>query len=290
MESRFGYDFSQVRVHAGDEAAESARAINAAAYTRGRHVVFGPGQYRPGTTEGQHLLAHELTHVVQQASGRLHSAPTLQRKAASTLATKIVDHGASSDAVEMAKLRMNQVLGSLADPAAGELKGATVELHIIPHDKKLTDLPQFASLKGTKTFDGRTYDELRGVGATKAGDTIRYAIAEEQLVAIKGQPSAYALGFVAAHESGHVVEQFGLTKEQKKDLKDAYDARKTAKGPWLAPDWYTSSGTGEYFAQTTSAYFDRPYSDSETDKKTYTRAWLKKNDPAIAKLLASVYA
>jgi len=52
----------------------------------------------------------------------------------------------------MAKARMNEVLGNLRDPAAGELKGATVELHIIPHDKKLTDLTEFKSLKGTKTF------------------------------------------------------------------------------------------------------------------------------------------
>jgi hypothetical protein len=261
--------------------------INALAYTVGRHVIFGAGQFRPGTTEGTRLLAHELAHVAQQTSP---GARSLQRKTPSTLATKVVDHGASADAVDMAKRRMNQVLGSLQDPAAGELKGATVELHIIPHDKKLTDLPEFASLKGTKTFDGRNYDDLRGVGATKINDTIRYAIAEEQLVKVKDMPSEYELGFVAAHESGHVVEQFGLNKEQNKALKDAYDERKKAGGPWLNPDWYTSSGTGEYFAQSTAAYFGRPYSSSEDDKKTYTREWLKKNDPPMCKLLATVYA
>jgi hypothetical protein len=66
MEPRFGCDFSQVRVHSGSAAAESARAVNALAYTVGRDVVFGAGQYAPGIT-GRRLLAHELTHVVQQS-------------------------------------------------------------------------------------------------------------------------------------------------------------------------------------------------------------------------------
>jgi len=66
MEPRFGHDFSGVRVHTDRRAAESARAVNALAYTVGRDVVFGTGQYAPGTSEGRGLLAHELTHVVQQ--------------------------------------------------------------------------------------------------------------------------------------------------------------------------------------------------------------------------------
>jgi hypothetical protein len=75
MEPRFGQDFSQVRVHTDAKAAESAKAMDALAYTFGRHVVFGPGRYRPAAGEGQRLLAHELAHVVQQAD-----APALQRK------------------------------------------------------------------------------------------------------------------------------------------------------------------------------------------------------------------
>jgi hypothetical protein len=288
-EARFGHDFSQVRVHRDAKAAESAQAVNALAYTVGHDVVFGAGQYQPGTSAGKRLLAHELTHVIQQSSPLRGSTSALQRKPAPGLSTKVIAHSVSADAVELAQKRMNEVLGSLKDSEAGELKGKTVELHLIPHDKKLTDLSEFASLKGKKTFDGRNYDELRGVGATKVGETIRYAIAEEQLVAIKGKPAGYQLGFVAAHESGHVVEQFGLSKDQKKALQQAYDARKSAKGPWLNPEGYTSSGAGEYFAQSTAAYFGRPYSSSEADKKTYTRLWLTKNDAAMAKLLASVY-
>ncbi len=79
MESRFGHDFSKVRVHADAKAAESAQAVNATAYTVGSDMVFGTGQYAPETNEGKQLLAHELTHVVQQ--GSVGSQPNnLQRK------------------------------------------------------------------------------------------------------------------------------------------------------------------------------------------------------------------
>jgi Domain of unknown function (DUF4157) len=66
MESRFGHDFSQVRVHTGGAAEQSSRALNARAYTVGNNIVFGVSQFAPGTSEGRKLLAHELTHVVQQ--------------------------------------------------------------------------------------------------------------------------------------------------------------------------------------------------------------------------------
>ncbi|MHB1057967.1 MAG: eCIS core domain-containing protein [Rhodanobacter sp.] len=67
MEPRFGFDFSRVRVHADAVAARSADALDAMAYTVGTHVVFAQGRYAPDTSAGLHLLAHELTHVVQQS-------------------------------------------------------------------------------------------------------------------------------------------------------------------------------------------------------------------------------
>jgi hypothetical protein len=71
MEPRFGYDFGRVRVHTGGRAAGSAQAVHARAYTVGRDIVFDKNQYAPETIRGRQLLAHELTHVVQQgAAGR----------------------------------------------------------------------------------------------------------------------------------------------------------------------------------------------------------------------------
>ncbi|MEZ4939303.1 MAG: DUF4157 domain-containing protein [Saprospiraceae bacterium] len=66
MESRFGQDFGQVRIHTDSRAAESAAAIQAKAYTSGKDIVFGAGAYQPGNDAGKRLLAHELVHVGQQ--------------------------------------------------------------------------------------------------------------------------------------------------------------------------------------------------------------------------------
>ena len=76
MEPRFGHDFSKVRVYADDSAAESARALHALAYTVAPNIVFGAGRYAPHTHAGQRLLAHELTHVVQQQGAQ----PFIQRQ------------------------------------------------------------------------------------------------------------------------------------------------------------------------------------------------------------------
>ena len=75
MEPRFGLDFSHVRVHAVGKAMESARAIGAVAYTLGHNLVFGAGQFEPYTFNGKRLLAHELTHVLQ------NSQSTVRRQA-----------------------------------------------------------------------------------------------------------------------------------------------------------------------------------------------------------------
>jgi len=70
MEQRFERDFSAVRVHTGSAAARSARDMSASAYTVGNNIVFGSGQYAPEGSRGRRLIAHELTHVVQQSQAR----------------------------------------------------------------------------------------------------------------------------------------------------------------------------------------------------------------------------
>ena len=79
MESRFGFDFSGVHIHSDERAAKSSNSVNALAYTIGNDIVFGMGQYAPETTEGKHLLAHELTHTIQQ--GVQTQAPALVQRA-----------------------------------------------------------------------------------------------------------------------------------------------------------------------------------------------------------------
>ena len=102
FEPRFGHDFSQVRVHTDSRAAESARVVTALAYTVGQNVVFGTLQYSPQTPSGQRLLAHELTHVMQQrmtAQARPHQlsvdpASSRAEAEANTLADAVT-HGSS---------------------------------------------------------------------------------------------------------------------------------------------------------------------------------------------------
>jgi hypothetical protein len=105
LEPRFGRDFSAVRVHTDAHAAESARAVGALAYTVGRQIVFGAGQYNPGSRTGQRLLAHELTHTIQQDAFGTAVSPKL-------------DVGASNDAAEAEADRVaDRVTAGLAAPS-----------------------------------------------------------------------------------------------------------------------------------------------------------------------------
>ncbi len=82
FEPRFGRDLSSVRVHAGEQDAESARALHAKAYTTGHHLVFDATRYAPRTAEGRRLLAHELAHVIQQSAGTGAASGMVQRQLA----------------------------------------------------------------------------------------------------------------------------------------------------------------------------------------------------------------
>jgi len=95
METRFGADFGDVRVHSDRTAAESTAALDASAYTSGRDIYFAPGKHAPGKTEGTRLIAHELAHVVQQSGGSV--GPT--------------EYGASADSESEAVRASAQVVG-----------------------------------------------------------------------------------------------------------------------------------------------------------------------------------
>lgn len=128
MEPRFGHDFSQVRVHTDGPAAESARAVNALAFTVGRNVVFGAGQYAPGAARGRELLAHELAHVVQQASGstsgslEIADSNSASEHEASTAATQALSAG---ETVAQAQPRTPVQIARQDDGTAGPGASAT---------------------------------------------------------------------------------------------------------------------------------------------------------------------
>ncbi len=101
FEQRFDYDFGGVRLHHGPEAAESARSLGARAYTHGRDIVFGSGEYSPGSKAASRLLAHELTHVVQQGAGH----GVVQR---SPLSDSIKDAWTADPKIEALLARLSQ--------------------------------------------------------------------------------------------------------------------------------------------------------------------------------------
>jgi hypothetical protein len=114
LEQRMGADFSDVRVHTGAKADESARSISAQAYTVGADLVFRSGAYQPDTPGGRHVLAHELAHVVQQKAGPVAGTP----------AAGGISVSDPSDAFEQAAVRAaDHVMAGEPAPAAAAAGG-----------------------------------------------------------------------------------------------------------------------------------------------------------------------
>ena len=149
LEPRFGHDFSAVRVHTGPRAAESARAMDASAYTAGRHIVFGAGRYAPDTRPGLGLLAHELAHTIQQGD----------RTPGSPLAV-----GDGSDACETAAANASGAVlsggrahaGPKADLAVQRQPAGSLQIPDTPLSDHLLDnaSPMMASTMGSAQLDG----------------------------------------------------------------------------------------------------------------------------------------
>ncbi len=122
MEPRFGYDFSGVRVHSDERAAESAQAVNAMAYTAGRNIVFGEGEYKPWTSEGKRLLAHELTHVVQQRGQPSSTQPKLLLNELGDTFEKEADHVSAAIAAADSKYHRQDIGGEVKNDDHSELE------------------------------------------------------------------------------------------------------------------------------------------------------------------------
>ena len=212
--------------------------------------------------------------------------PLVTPRTSSKLETTVWGHGASASATSEATRLMMEVLGSLRPSNLALLQGLEIQLHVIPKDKKLTDLVEFSGMTGGKSVDGQVYDDLRGIGGQKFGRSILYAVGEETLVSIPEFPSPYGSGYVASHESGHVVEQFALTKSQTNRLQEAY-VRTRAKEQWLSP--HAKLDPHEYFASSTAAFYDHPRTKSPGDQARFTQTWLKQNDRHMYGLLTDVY-
>jgi len=183
FESRFGRDFSGVRVHTGPQAAKTAQVIHSRAFTIGRNVVFGSGLYAPGTTEGRKLLAHELTHVVQQSRHAgmtgLQSKP--QESTQFTFAPEIdielilgLKPERQSVAVDRAKLlELYKYLKHVrrVSPATEQLTKNVLDIYFPGYGIEVWDASKkpFAGYVGTAYRAGRRIKAAKLLGLTETG-------------------------------------------------------------------------------------------------------------------------
>jgi peptidoglycan hydrolase-like protein with peptidoglycan-binding domain len=241
MESRFGQDFSGVRVHTDSRAAESARAVNALAYTVGRNVVFDSGRYTPQTQAGQKLMAHELTHVVQQSQqpqnvmrkGLEVGLPdTAFERQADSMAEQIMQ---GSTQPQKADQVANQIMrGSTAQPS--EFIGLIVQ-------RKIGDIHDLTAQRfaGNRVLEA-VFDNERVLHKGDSGTAVR--LVQESLVA---QGYAFPLGGadgVFGNETEGQVKQFqidtgaikidGIVGPQTLQLLDMHDPGTTRASGRLA--------------------------------------------------------
>lgn len=169
MESRFGYDFSRVRIHTDEYAAQSARAINALAYTSGNHLAFGAGQYAPDTSRGLRTLSHELAHVVQQqgAAPGKHPANDMVRPAPGRAGT-LMRRPDSLAAIPASEQRAIQVSTMAVSVPASQIKEFFT---IMPSGKPSASFSVGDKISYAANIDPALRDGLASTGAWIAGQT-----------------------------------------------------------------------------------------------------------------------
>jgi hypothetical protein len=152
MEPRFGHDFSRVRVHTDAKAAESAHEVNALAYTVGRDIVFGPQSFAPHSHEGQKLLAHELTHIVQQADGGASPGSAQERDAKE--ASRAVETGQRPQVQEPSRVGL-AAQPRLGFPGAASLEEVEPGLRIVKRSDIEARVKRIIKAPGHAVVDGR---------------------------------------------------------------------------------------------------------------------------------------
>lgn len=191
----------------------------------------------------------------------------------------IVSHGCSAKALAEAQ-SVTSLLTQRPDIAKA-LADKKVTLVIIPVGVRMTDLPEFAELRGKKTFDGRLWDDVRGSGGLTARGRTVVGVAEENLADLPS--NTYPKGYsIAMHELAHAIQNHALPRDEQKRIAAAFDAREAAKGPWT--ERYGASNEQEYFAQLTNAWFGRNAGLGHNGAD-----WVRENDPVMAAELQRIY-
>ncbi|MFT3691946.1 MAG: zinc-dependent peptidase [Kofleriaceae bacterium] len=166
-----------------------------------------------------------------------------------------------------------------------------VAIIIIPAHVAMTDLPELKHLKGQKTFDGRDWSTVRGMGGTPTPNgRFSIAVAEETTTRVADIKTNYPATYsVTMHELAHVLESKGMTPAEQARVKELYAAH-AKKDPGDKADTFTDSygaeNEREYFAQCTNAFFDR----NVMGKNHSGKQWLYKTDPDMYAFLVQLYS
>jgi hypothetical protein len=169
----------------------------------------------------------------------------------------------------------------VAPRLAGRLRDARLSIVIVPRRVSLTSLPQFASLHGKQTFDGRPWDHVRGTGGIRLPDgRVGVAVPEENLFGFADD--AYPSLAIAVHEIAHAIHDRVLTDDDRARVEAAYRAR--IDGGAQFTDAYAKSNVREYFAEGANAFFGRWPSRDYRDA-----AWLYDHDRALYAIMVNVF-
>jgi Domain of unknown function (DUF4157)/Protein-glutamine gamma-glutamyltransferase len=209
FETRMGHDFSDVRVHTDGAADAAARAVQASAYTVGRDVVFAAGQYAPDTRDGRRLLAHELTHVVQQRRAPVRS---VQRKlavgAGLSMDTKGFTTSKSGDEYTCPAIVKNSVWNELFtsllfSPRVFKIAGTTkaaIDANLEKHMTARHDIAAFAAKKKYTFAAGAGFKMNPAYWIVDAtGWRLKPGVAQDEAINdLNVHPTEYAIACLAA--------------------------------------------------------------------------------------------
>ena len=201
FESKFGHDFSGVKIHTGADAAQSAESINAKAYTSGNNIVFNDGQYAPESDSGKRLIAHELTHVVQQSQ----SAGMVQKDTDADKAKAAADE-AKKKADLIAKIK-GYGISEVEDVDGAVFTSAQLDLV----DKAFAGLPieDKAAIKGAKLRrltslgdkTGGRYTNTQSYSGTSSSEEHKIELSNAAFGSLPASESVR----IITHEVGHAI-------------------------------------------------------------------------------------
>lgn len=249
------------------------------------------------TTEGPAptVGAAAVTPEAPQAGGDAswaNTIPTRQpnpapaqpgRQEREVLGVQIVGDDVSPSALDACERFVRLTLANRPD-IQERMRRSKVSLVIIPRNRKMTEVTEFAGLAGKMTFDKRPWSEVRGSGGRDTpGGRWGIAVPEENLVDVGGNADSYGAGYsVGLHELAHTIQSKGLSRDERRRVRALYEARKEANGPWT--ETYGASNEEEYFAQCTNCFFS-----VNTGVGQNGPAWLETNDRPMYDFLVRLY-